>query len=63
MAISNSERELNRALRLRHAGSEADGLTVKFLKTCDHGVEGETAVVANATAALLLAEGAAESAE
>lgn len=62
-ALSAERRAQNKALRLRHAASANDGLTVYFLKTCDEGVAGETTVVASSHAAHLIAAGYAESAE
>jgi len=61
--ITGEQRAHNKALRLRHAASPADGLTVRFLETCRSGAAGTTAVLSSGTAAHLIADGIAESAE
>ncbi len=61
--ITAEQRAQNKALRLRHAGTPADGLTVRFLKTCPSGAAGETGVVDAGYARKYIADGIAEDAE
>jgi hypothetical protein len=61
--ITPEQRVHNKAVRLRHAGSPTDGLTVRFLKTCSSGAVATTGVIASNLALKLISEGIAESAE
>lgn len=61
--ISADQRAHNKALRLRHAASPSDGLTVRFLKNVQSGAAGTIAIIGTPTALRLIAEGSAESAE